>query len=51
MANTAAVLFSNPQFWLAGVLLAPALGLIPDFTIDVFMRLLRPEPYQYFQAS
>ncbi|KAG1664091.1 hypothetical protein FOA52_013275 [Chlamydomonas sp. UWO 241] len=49
MANVAPVLFSSPQFWLAGVLAAPALALLPDFVINSFQRLLRPNPYQIFQ--
>jgi ABC-type uncharacterized transport system permease subunit len=49
MADTAPVLFSNPQFWLAGVLAAPALALLPDFVIDSIQRLLRPKPFQIFQ--
>jgi len=49
MVNMALRLFPSPKFWLAGVLLAPVLSLLPDFTIDSFQRHFRPKMYQIFQ--
>lgn len=46
MAAIASRIYTSPQFWLSGVLLAPSLALLPDFTYAAFQRLLWPKAYQ-----
>ena len=43
--------FSLPQFWLVGCLLVPILSLLPDFTYDMYVRLLFPKPYVIYQEK
>ncbi len=44
-------IYTSPQFWLTGVLLAPIAALLPDFTYDAFQRLLRPRAFQILQVG
>jgi len=42
MVGIAAQLFNFPSFWLAAVVLAPGMSLLPDLAIVGFMRYFRP---------
>jgi len=42
-------LYPSPRFWLAGFLLAPAMGLLADICAMAFQRHLYPKPNQLFQ--
>jgi hypothetical protein len=44
-------IYSLPQFWLVGCLLVPILSLLPDFTYDMYVRLLFPKPYIIYQEK
>lgn len=50
MSAMAERLYASPRFWLAGVLLAPAMSLLLDLALDMYQRTFRPKPYQILQV-
>jgi hypothetical protein len=51
MTGVAGALFSAPAFWLAALLLAPAVSLLPDLAVEGFTRYLRPSLVTLLQAG
>ncbi|KAG2451812.1 hypothetical protein HYH02_003588 [Chlamydomonas schloesseri] len=49
MCSVAMVIMAGPRFWLAGVLLSPAMSLLPDITHMTFQRTFAPKPFQVYQ--
>lgn len=51
MATAAQQLLSDVRFWLAAVVLAPAMALLLDLAIDFFQRTFYPKPFQIMQVG
>ncbi|PNW71492.1 hypothetical protein CHLRE_16g656500v5 [Chlamydomonas reinhardtii] len=49
MCSVAMDIMAGPRFWLAGVLLSPAMSLLPDITHMTFQRTFAPKPFQIYQ--
>lgn len=50
MCSVAMDIMAGPRFWLAGVLLSPAMSLLPDITHMTFQRTFAPKPFQIYQV-
>lgn len=51
MTAVAQGLYSNPVFWLAAIVCAPAMCLLPDLTVMAFKRQLRPSLVTLLQVN
>lgn len=50
MCGVALGMMAGPRFWLAGVVLAPAMSLLPDITYMTFQRTFAPKLFQIYQV-
>ncbi len=50
MNGVALGMMAGPRFWLAGVVLAPAMSLLPDITHMTFQRTFAPKLFQIYQV-
>lgn len=51
MCGVALGMMAGPRFWLAGVVLAPAMSLLPDITYMTFQRTFAPKLFQIYQED
>ncbi|KXZ52548.1 hypothetical protein GPECTOR_9g592 [Gonium pectorale] len=51
MSGVALGMMAGARFWLTGVLLAPAMSLLPDITQMTFQRTFAPKLYQVYQEQ